>query len=64
MLGGTVLNCYIGVSVFDHGPEIPPENMGKLKQLFIRATDARRCALRFGLGLAIVDRIAAAHAAR
>ena len=53
MLGGTVLNCYVGVSVFDHGPEIPPEDMCKLKQAFVRATDARSCASCLGLGLAI-----------
>ena len=53
MWGGTVLNCYVSVSVFGHGPEIPPEDMGKLKQPFVRATDARSCVSCLGLGLAI-----------
>ena len=52
-MGGTVLNCYVSVSAFDHGPEIPPQAMGKLKQPFVRATDVRCCASRLGLGLAI-----------
>ena len=59
-----MLTCYVGVSLFDHGSGSPPQAMGKLKRPFVRATDTRSCASRFGLGLAIVERMAAAHAAR
>ena len=52
-VGGTVLNCYVSVSVFDHGPGSPPQAMDKLKQPFVPATAARRYASCLGLGLAI-----------
>ncbi len=51
----------IVLSVLDRGPGIPPGEVERLKQPFTRLDSARSGQSGAGLGLAIVDRIAAAH---
>lgn len=45
----------------DRGPGIPPDQVERLKQPFIRGEQARTGAAGAGLGLAIVERIARLH---
>lgn len=51
------------LSVLDRGPGIPASEVERLKQPFTRMEKARSGAGHAGLGLAIVDRIAALHGA-
>lgn len=51
----------IVLSVLDRGPGIPPGEVERLKQPFTRLDAARSGQSGAGLGLAIVDRIVAAH---
>ena len=51
------------LSVLDRGPGIPANEVERLKQPFTRMEKARSGAGHAGLGLAIVDRIAALHGA-
>ena len=51
------------LSVLDRGPGIPAGEVERLKQPFTRMEKARSGAGHAGLGLAIVDRIAALHGA-
>jgi two-component system, OmpR family, sensor kinase len=48
------------LSVRDHGPGVPPEDLGRLFRPFFRGANGSR-AEGHGLGLAIVERIARAH---
>lgn len=50
------------VEVRDRGPGIPPQQVERLKRPFTRLESARSNATGAGLGLAIADRIARAHA--
>lgn len=52
----------LALGVTDDGPGVPPEDLPRLVERFYRGRDAR--AEGNGLGLAIVQRIAALHAAR
>jgi two-component system osmolarity sensor histidine kinase EnvZ len=49
------------ISVLDHGPGIPAELVEHLKQPFTRRDSSRSGASGAGLGLAIVNRVAALH---
>jgi two-component system, OmpR family, osmolarity sensor histidine kinase EnvZ len=49
------------VGFLDRGPGIPPADLDRLRRPFTRLSDARSGANGVGLGLAIVDRIAALH---
>lgn len=51
------------LSVLDRGPGIPPDQVERLKRPFTRMESARTGGGHAGLGLAIVDRIAAIHGA-
>jgi two-component system osmolarity sensor histidine kinase EnvZ len=51
----------ISISVLDHGPGIPPEEMDRMRQPFARLDEARSGRPGAGLGLAIVERIAQLH---
>ncbi len=53
---------HIVLSVLDRGPGIPPAEVERLKQPFTRLDAARSGHSGAGLGLAIVERIAKAHA--
>jgi two-component system osmolarity sensor histidine kinase EnvZ len=48
----------------DHGPGIPPEDIGRLVRPFERGDSARSGAAGAGLGLAIVERAVRLHGAR
>ena len=52
------------IAVLDRGPGIPPHEVERLKQPFMRGEAARTGAGGAGLGLSIVDRIARAHRGR
>jgi len=54
----------VSVSVLDRGRSIAAEQVERLKQPFVRESDARSGPSGSGLGLSIVDRIASAHAAQ
>ena len=54
----------IVLSVLDRGPGIPPEEVERLKQPFTRIDMARSGHSGAGLGLAIIERIAKAHAGK
>ena len=54
----------VSVSVLDRGPGIAAEQVERLKQPFVRESNARSGPSGSGLGLAIVDRIASAHTAQ
>lgn len=49
------------LSVLDRGPGIPPAEVARLKQPFTRLDASRTGQSGAGLGLAIVDRVVAAH---
>ncbi|TAG06219.1 MAG: HAMP domain-containing protein [Betaproteobacteria bacterium] len=53
----------IEITVIDHGGGVAPEDAERLKQPFVRGDQARGGAMGAGLGLAIVDRLAAWHGA-
>ncbi|HEX4858202.1 MAG TPA: ATP-binding protein [Usitatibacteraceae bacterium] len=55
--------CWV-LRVLDRGPGIPPDDVERLKQPFTRLDRARSGQSGAGLGLAIVERIAALHKAR
>ena len=55
---------HVVVSVLDRGPGIPPEESQRLLQPFTRLENSRSGAKGAGLGLAIVQRIAAVHGGR
>lgn len=48
-------------SVLDHGPGVPQSELSRIRQPFTRVTAAREGSPGAGLGLAIVERIAALH---
>jgi two-component system osmolarity sensor histidine kinase EnvZ len=52
------------LSVLDRGPGIPAELVEHLKQPFTRRDEARSGSSGAGLGLAIVNRVAALHGGR
>jgi two-component system, OmpR family, sensor histidine kinase MprB len=61
--GGTPVEVEVGggaISVRDHGPGVPPDELEHVFDRFYRGHDARR-RLGSGLGLAIVRQIAEAH---
>jgi two-component system, OmpR family, osmolarity sensor histidine kinase EnvZ len=58
------VGAHVYASVLDHGPGIKAEQAERLKQPFMRESDARSGPSGSGLGLAIVDRIASAHTAQ
>jgi two-component system osmolarity sensor histidine kinase EnvZ len=49
------------LSVLDRGPGIPPSQVERVKQPFMRRDDARSGSSGAGLGLAIADRVARLH---
>lgn len=52
----------VALSVEDHGPGIPPEDLPRVFEPFYRASSSRRLGLDgVGLGLAVALRIASAH---
>ncbi len=52
----------LAVEVLDHGPGVPPDEAERLKRPFTRLHESRGGTGGAGLGLAIVERIARAHA--
>src|SRR6185503_8764683 len=52
----------VAIEVRDRGPGIPLSEVERLKRPFTRLDDARSGASGAGLGLAIVERVARAHA--
>lgn len=52
------------ITLRDHGPGIPPDQVERARQPFARLEAARSGSGSCGLGLAIVDRIARAHQGR
>lgn len=51
----------IAIRVLDRGPGIPPAELARVRQPFVRLDEARGRRPGAGLGLAIVERIAALH---
>jgi two-component system osmolarity sensor histidine kinase EnvZ len=49
------------VEIQDHGPGVPPDQIGQLLKPFTRLDSARGQANGAGLGLAIVDRVVSRH---